>query len=102
MANNQGSNQSGNMSGNMGGASNRGFASMDPDKQRAIASQGGRAAHASGNAHQFTSAEASAAGRKGGTASHSNRAQAKLGSSANSTRGIEQPAGSGSASRKEK
>jgi general stress protein YciG len=46
--------------------SKRGFASMDSEKQRAIASQGGRAAHASGNAHQFSSAEAREAGRKGG------------------------------------
>ncbi|NML60966.1 stress-induced protein [Massilia sp. RP-1-19] len=43
--------------------SKRGFASMDPDKQRAIASQGGRAAHASGNAHEFTSQEAREAGK---------------------------------------
>ena len=33
------------------GTSNRGFASMDPEKQRAIAAQGGRAAHAQGVAH---------------------------------------------------
>lgn len=49
--------------------SNRGFARMDPQKQREIASKGGQAAHASGNAHQFTSEEARAAGRKGGQAS---------------------------------
>jgi general stress protein YciG len=48
------------------GTSNRGFASMDPERQREIASEGGRAAHASGNAHEFTSEEARAAGRKGG------------------------------------
>ncbi|GGN45328.1 KGG domain-containing protein [Deinococcus daejeonensis] len=51
----------------------RGFARMDPERQRAIASAGGRAAHASGNAHQFTSAEARAAGRKGGQASRKTR-----------------------------
>lgn len=47
----------------------RGFACMDPERQRETASQGGRAAHASGNAHEFTSAEARAAGAKshGGT-----------------------------------
>ena len=44
----------------------RGFASMDPEKQRAIASKGGKAAHASGNAHEFTPEEARKAGRKGG------------------------------------
>jgi hypothetical protein len=42
----------------------RGFAGMDPAKQREIASQGGRAAHRSGNAHRFTSDEARAAGKK--------------------------------------
>ena len=50
--------------------SNRGFASMDPEKQREIAAQGGRAAHASGNAHEFTSEEAREAGSKGGKAAH--------------------------------
>jgi hypothetical protein len=45
------------------GTSNRGFASMDPAKQRAIAAEGGRAAHASGNAHEFTSEQARAAGK---------------------------------------
>jgi hypothetical protein len=42
----------------------RGFAAMNPEQQRKIASQGGRAAHASGHAHEFTTEEASAAGRK--------------------------------------
>jgi general stress protein YciG len=46
----------------------RGFAGMNPDQQREIASEGGRAAHASGHAHEFTSEEARAAGRKGGEA----------------------------------
>lgn len=44
----------------------RGFASMDPDRQREIASKGGRAAHASGRAHEFSPEEAREAGRKGG------------------------------------
>jgi general stress protein YciG len=48
----------------------RGFASMDQDKQREIASQGGRAAHTKGTAHEWTSEEARQAGRKGGMASH--------------------------------
>jgi hypothetical protein len=43
----------------------RGFASMDPLRQREIASAGGRMAHRRGSAHQWTSAEAAAAGRKG-------------------------------------
>jgi len=51
----------------------RGFASMDPDQQRKIASVGGRAAHESGNAHQFDSAEAREAGRKGGEVVSKNR-----------------------------
>ena len=42
----------------------RGCAAMDPERQRQIAAQGGRAAHESGNAHQFTSEEARAAGKK--------------------------------------
>jgi general stress protein YciG len=48
----------------------RGFASMDRDKQREIASKGGRAAHTKGTAHEWTSEEARHAGRKGGIASH--------------------------------
>jgi general stress protein YciG len=48
--------------------SKRGFASMDPDKQKRIASKGGRAAHQKGTAHEFTSEEAREAGRKGGEA----------------------------------
>jgi len=51
------------------GTSKRGFASMDPEKQREIARKGGRAAHEKGTAHEFTSEEAAAAGRKGGQAS---------------------------------
>jgi general stress protein YciG len=47
----------------------RGFASMDGDKQREIASKGGKAAHEKGTAHEFTSEEAREAGRKGGQAS---------------------------------
>ena len=46
--------------------SGRGFAAMDPAKQREIASQGGRAAHAQGKAHEFTEEEAVVAGSKGG------------------------------------
>jgi uncharacterized protein len=53
----------------------RGFASMDSDKQREIASKGGRVAHQSGNAHEFDSEEARAAGRKSGESSVQNRTQ---------------------------
>ena len=52
----------------------RGFASMSPEKQRAIAAMGGRQAHANGSAHRFTSAEARAAGVKGGAAMSRNAA----------------------------
>jgi general stress protein YciG len=48
------------------GKSQRGFASMDREKQRQIASKGGHAAHEKGTAHEFTPEEARAAGRKGG------------------------------------
>ena len=51
----------------------RGFASMDPAKQREIASKGGKAAHQKGTAHEWTSEEARDAGRKGGIASHRRR-----------------------------
>jgi general stress protein YciG len=51
--------------------SRRGFAGMDPELQREIASRGGKAAHEKGTAHEFDSAEAQAAGAKGGKASHS-------------------------------
>lgn len=50
----------------MSDTSKRGFASMDPEKQREIASQGGKAAHKKGTAHEFTSEEAKEAGQKGG------------------------------------
>ena len=51
----------------------RGFAAMDKDRQRQIASAGGRAAHECGNAHEFTSEEARMAGKKGGKAISENR-----------------------------
>ncbi len=54
----------------MADKSNRGFASMDDEKQREIASKGGKAAHEKGTAHEFTSEEAAEAGRKGGEAAH--------------------------------
>jgi general stress protein YciG len=54
--------------GSTGTKSVRGFAAMDREKQREIASKGGKASHLSGHAHQFTSEEAREAGRKGGAA----------------------------------
>jgi general stress protein YciG len=53
--------------------SRRGFAGMDRAQVRALASRGGKAAHEQGTAHEFTSEEARAAGRKGGLASHKPR-----------------------------
>jgi uncharacterized protein len=50
----------------MSNKSKRGFASMDPERQREIASKGGRAAHAKGTAHEWSRDEARNAGRKGG------------------------------------
>lgn len=52
----------------------RGFAAMSPEKQREIASLGGKAAHAKGTAHEFSPEEARTAGRKGGLAAQRARA----------------------------
>jgi general stress protein YciG len=51
----------------------RGFAAMDRDRVKEIASKGGRAAHAAGTAHQFSADEARVAGKKGGLAPHVRR-----------------------------
>lgn len=53
--------------------SRRGFAAMSPEKQREIASQGGRAAHRQGVAHEWSAEEARAAGKKGGQVSGKRR-----------------------------
>jgi uncharacterized protein len=76
-----------NNQGNQGGKSNRGFASMDPQRQREIASEGGRAAHEKGTAHEFTSEEAREAGRKGGMARSANRRNAMNASNSGSSHG---------------
>ena len=69
-SNNQGNKQEGSQGASQGkGTSNRGFASMDPQRQREIASEGGKAAHQKGTAHEFTSEEA----RRAGSMSHGNR-----------------------------
>jgi general stress protein YciG len=60
------------------GTGNRGFASMDPERQRAVASEGGKAAHEKGTAHEFTSEEA----RRAGSMSHGNRQAAESSSRA--------------------
>jgi len=48
----------------------RGFAAMSADKQREIASMGGKASHAKGTGYEWNSESARAAGIKGGMASH--------------------------------
>ena len=75
----------------------RGFAGMDPERQRQISSQGGKAAHQKGTAHEFDSEEARRAGQKGGEAVSRNREHMaeigrKGGESRQSTRGNRQPA----------
>jgi general stress protein YciG len=50
----------------------KGFAAMTQERQREIASLGGKAAHAKGRAHVFTTEEARIAGRKGGIVSQHN------------------------------
>jgi uncharacterized protein len=72
------------------GTEKRGFASMDPDKQREIASKGGKAAHAAGTAHEFTPEEAREAGRKGGQASGGARARAAARNQQNRSSNLEQ------------
>jgi general stress protein YciG len=69
---------------------NRGFASMDPEKQREIARKGGRAAHQKGTAHEFTSDEAREAGRKGGEVVSRDRAHmAAIGRRGGESRGAQ-------------
>ena len=73
---------------------------MDRNKQREIASKGGKAAHQKGTAHEWTSEEAREAGRKGGMASHRRKQQQQGGSessdvatAADTTGGSEQAMG---------
>jgi len=56
---------------------------MDRNKQREIASKGGKAAHQKGTAHEWTSEEAREAGRKGGMASHRRKQEQQGGQSTN-------------------
>lgn len=60
-------------SGASGAPAKRGFAAMDENQQREIASKGGQAAHQKGTAHEFDSEEARRAGQKGGEAVSRNR-----------------------------
>ncbi|NVD72877.1 hypothetical protein D0T25_25795 [Duganella sp. BJB488] len=63
--------------------SKRGFASMDPEQQREIAAEGGRAAHEKGTAHEFTSEEA----RRAGSMSHKNDTRSSQSSTPASSKG---------------
>ena len=55
------------------GGGKQGFASMDPAKQRAIASKGGSSVPAEKRPFARSTELAATAGRKGGKASHSGR-----------------------------
>lgn len=75
--------------------SERGFAAMDPKRQREIASAGGRAAHQRGTAHEFTSEEARRAGRKGGAARSQSHSQAVRSTSSETQGGSSEPSTEG-------
>ena len=70
--------QNRNQEGQMNQKSRRGFAAMDPERQRQIASEGGRAAHRQGVAHEWTADEARQAGRKGGQNSKGSRGRSPM------------------------
>jgi hypothetical protein len=55
---------------------------MSAEKQREIASKGGRAAHEKGTAHEWTADEARNAGRKGGQVSRGGRGRLVVASDA--------------------
>ena len=79
-----------------GGRSERGFASMDRQRQREIASQGGRAAHEKGTAHEFDSEEARRAGQRGGEAVSKDRQHmAEIGRKGGESRGNRASANNG-------
>ncbi|KQW97002.1 hypothetical protein ASC94_09360 [Massilia sp. Root418] len=83
-SNQGGSKQGGSQSSKQSGdTSNRGFASMDPERQREIAAEGGRAAHEKGTAHEFTSEEA----RRAGSMSHKNDQNSQSSSGGSGSRG---------------
>lgn len=66
---------------------------MDKSKQAAIASKGGKAAHAGGRAHEFTSEEAREAGRKGGVIVSADREHmAEIGRMGGRARGLKRAA----------
>src|SRR5262249_29874152 len=65
----------------------RGFAAMDPKLVSELATRGGKAAHRAGTAHEFTSEEARAAGRKGALATHAKRRARAAAAAAAATNG---------------
>ena len=70
------------------GSGGRGFAGMDPRRQREIASEGGKAAHEKGTAHEFDSESARQAGQKGGEAVSRDRSHmAEIGRKGGEARG---------------
>jgi general stress protein YciG len=70
------------------GKQKRGFGVMSLEQRRAIASLGGKAAHAKGTAHEFTPEEAKAAGKRGGeTVSEDREHMAEIGRRGGATRG---------------
>jgi general stress protein YciG len=54
-------------------AKKKGFAALSAERLQEVTSRGGKAAHASGNAHEFTEEEARQAGKKGGAKISRNR-----------------------------
>jgi|KBSMisStaDraftv2_1062788.scaffolds.fasta_scaffold1014458_2 uncharacterized protein len=73
MSRDYGANDQQEVSNSNGRRSNRGFAAMSPERQKQIASEGGRAAHKLGVAHEWNSDEARKAGKKGGQIVSQNR-----------------------------
>jgi hypothetical protein len=62
---------------------------MDVDRQKEIASKGGRTAHSKGTAHQWSREEARVAGRKGGMAVSQDREHmAEIGRTGGEMRGL--------------
>jgi uncharacterized protein len=79
-----------NQNNNGGQNSKRGFAGMPADRQREIASQGGKAAHASGRANTFDSDSARRAGKIGGQNRAANAANNNNGAPSGETSGMEE------------
>lgn len=74
----------------------RGFAAMTMEARQAIASKGGKAAHAKGTAHEFDRDEARVAGARGGRAVSRNREyMAKIGRKGGESRGRKRAADNG-------